>query len=564
MTHTMKPQNASASESVPASPEHVRDLEKKVRQLEDTEKAILNVLDDARILEGQLRDQTEELKKFRMAAEESFDPMIITDADGIILYANPAIERVTGFSRDEAIGKTPSLWGNQMEKVFYENFWKTIKEQKRKFFGEIQNKRKSGDLYFAEIGVSPLLDERENIRFFVAVQRDVTERHRYEQRLVGQAEDLKIANEALAREKEERDSVLRFLRSIGDSVIAVDLGGNFLFLNEAAEDILGVSMGDSEARSLLGRRCQEFFSLATDRHPEISIDFLEQVIAKKSPLENARGLLVRKNLEALPVAYSVTPIFSDNDRLLGCMIVLKDMTEERAMDSAKDRFLSVAAHQLRTPLSGMRWNMEMLLGGDVGDISPEVADTVKKIHANTLRMIGLINDLLNVALLDSGQDPESAEAVGIVETITSVIGELQSLAEKSGVHIDFSPTKESSRWKVESFPRRLHEICENLIHNAVKYSRPESVVTVTLEGLSDSEVSLSVSDTGIGIPKSEREKIFGKFFRASNALRWKTEGSGLGLAVVKNFVEEMGGRVSFESEEGKGTTFLVIFPLAKK
>ena len=564
MTRTMKSHAPADLEDVPAPDACSRDLEEKVRRLEDTEKAILNVLDDARILEGQLRNQTEELKKFHMAAEESFDHMVITDPDGVVLYANPAVERVTGFSKDEIIGKTPALWGNQMGKEFYEQFWNTIKKQKQRFSGEITNKRKSGEQYFAEIGVSPLLDEQGDIRFFVGVERDVTERHRYEEQLVDQAEDLKVANEALGREKEERDSVLRFLRSIGDSVIAADLGGNILFLNEAAGNILGLSNRGIGTQTLLGSRCQEWFSLATERNPNVSVDFLEQVITKKTSLEDARGILIRKDMEVLPIAYSINPMYSDDQRLLGCVLVFKDMTEERAMDSAKDRFLSVAAHQLRTPLSGMRWNMEMLLGGDVGEISPAVAETVQKIHANTLRMIGLINDLLNVALLDAGQDPESTESVGIVETIRGVLGELQSLAEKSDVQIDFHPSEPSSDWNILSFPRRLYEVCENLIHNAVKYSRPKSTVTIRLESISEGEVSLSVSDTGIGIPKSEREKIFGKFFRASNALRWKTEGSGLGLAVVKNFVEEMGGHVSFESEENKGTTFLVRLPLAKK
>ena len=564
MSHATKSQGVSDLENIPVSAEYVRDLEKKVHQLEDTEKAILNVLDDARILEGQLRDQADELKKFRMAAEGSFDHMVITDPDGTVLYANPAVEHITGFSIDEILGKTPALWGGQMGIDFYKNFWKTIKEQKKRFSGEVTNKRKSGEQYIAEIGVSPLLDEQGDVRFFVGVERDITKRRQYEKQLVAQAEDLKVANESLGREKEERDSVLRFLQSIGDGVIAVDLGGNILFLNEAAGNILGIPEYDVKSQSVLGNRCQDFFSLATEKYPDVSIDFLEQIITKKSSLENARGLLVRRTLETLPIAYSINPIHSDDNRLLGCMIVFKDMTEERAMDSAKDRFLSVAAHQLRTPLSGMRWNMEMLLGGDVGEISPEATETVKKIHANTLRMIGLINDLLNVALLDAGQDPESSEAVGVVETISTVLGELQSLAEKSGVHIDFAPSKKSSGWKVLSFPRRLHEVCENLIHNAVKYSPSGSTVTIHLDAATENEIAFSVSDTGIGIPKSEREKIFGKFFRASNALHWKTEGSGLGLAVVKNFVEEMGGRVSFKSEEGKGTTFLVELPLAKK
>lgn len=103
MPHITTSSESSSSEETKVSTVYVRDLEKKVRQLEDTEKAILNVLDDARILEGQLRDQTEELKKFRMAAEESFDHMVITDPDGIVLYANPAVEHVTGFADRKSV-----------------------------------------------------------------------------------------------------------------------------------------------------------------------------------------------------------------------------------------------------------------------------------------------------------------------------------------------------------------------------------------------------------------------------------------------------------------------------
>ncbi|MFZ1735405.1 MAG: PAS domain S-box protein, partial [Candidatus Moraniibacteriota bacterium] len=272
MSHATKSQGVSDLENIPVSAEYVRDLEKNVHQLEDTEKAILNVLDDARILEGQLRDQTDELKKFRMAAEGSFDHMVITDPDGTVLYANPAVEHITGFSIDEILGKTPALWGGQMGIDFYKNFWKTIKEQKKRFSGEVTNKRKSGEQYIAEIGVSPLLDEQGDVRFFVGVERDITKRRQYEKQLVAQAEDLKVANESLGREKEERDSVLRFLQSIGDGVIAVDLGGNILFLNEAAGSILGIPEHDVKSQSVLGNRCQDFFSLATEKRPNVPID----------------------------------------------------------------------------------------------------------------------------------------------------------------------------------------------------------------------------------------------------------------------------------------------------
>lgn len=382
-----------------------------------------------------------------------------------------------------------------------------------------------------------------------------------EKAILNVLEDARLLEDQLRRQTEERESILRFLRSIGDGVIAVDLGGNILFVNEAAAHLLVPDENSPEMpETLKGVRCPEVFSLESEKVPGVSVDFLERVIKEGKILEDTRGVLVRKAGGQIPIAYSVSPIYGEDRRLLGCMIVIKDMTEEREVDSVKDRFLSVAAHQLRTPLSGMRWHMEMILNGDLGEASPEIKETMTKIHENTVRMVGLINDLLNVALLDAGQNPATAEPVGISETITSVIEELKSLAEKSRVAMEFSMEQESSTWQVLSFPRRLYEVCENLIHNAVKYSRPDSTVSIRLELKKKGWCRLSVKDTGIGIPKSEREKLFGKFFRASNALRWKTEGSGLGLAVVKNFVEEMGGHISFESEEDRGSVFVVDIP----
>jgi PAS domain S-box-containing protein len=385
-----------------------------------------------------------------------------------------------------------------------------------------------------------------------------------EKAILNVLEDARLLEDQLHRQTEERESILRFLRSIGDGVIAVDLGGNILFVNETAARLLVPDGNSSEiSEAMKGARCPEVFSLESEKAPHMSVDFLERVIQEGKVFEDTRGVLARKSGGQIPVAYSVSPIHGEGDRLLGCMIVLKDMTEEREVDNAKDRFLSVAAHQLRTPLSGMRWSMEMVLNGDSGDVSAEVKQTVARIHENTIRMIALINDLLNVALLDAGQDPESAEPVAVKETLADVFQELKPYADKSNIVLEFSAPREASEWHVLSLPRRLYEVCENLVHNAVKYSRTNSSVTVALESVTSDRCRISVKDNGIGIPKGDCDKIFGKFFRASNAFRWKTEGSGLGLAVVKSFVEEMGGHVSFESEEEKGTVFIVELPLVK-
>lgn len=565
MTSIQKEMSKEEKQKHPPSEEYVKGLEKKVQHLEDTEKAILNVLEDARVLEAQLRNQTEELKKFHMAAEESSDHMIITDPDGVILYANPAVEKITGFGKEETLKNTPSLWGKQMKKEFYEKFWHTIKDEKQKFSGEIINKRKTGEQYVAEISIVPLLDEKNDVQFFVGVERDVTEQRKYEDQLITQAKDLENINEELQREKDERDSILRFLRSIGDGVIAVDLGGNVLFVNETASQLIMVPSLSADKREMKGVRCKELFWIASEKRPDDSIDFLERIVGGEKSLEDTHAVLLRSDKSMIPIAYSVSPIRGEDERLLGCMLIIKDMTDEREVDSAKDRFLSVAAHQLRTPLSGMRWHMEMLLDGDVGEISPEVKEVIEQVHENTLRMAGLINDLLNVALLDAGQDQGSSGPVNVVETVKSSIDELKLFAEKLKISLDLFVSENSHEWSVRSLPRRLYEICENLIHNAIKYSRSGSTVSIRVEASKkEGFCVLTVSDTGIGIPKAEREKIFGKFFRASNAFRWRTEGTGLGLCVVKSFAEEMGGSITFESEEGEGTKFIVEFPIAKK
>lgn len=384
-----------------------------------------------------------------------------------------------------------------------------------------------------------------------------------EKAILNVLEDARLLEEELRRQTDERESILRFLRSIGDGIIAIDLGGNTLFVNEIACRLVRPSAPKEEPCDISNMRCQDLFSLQNEKHPGVPIDFLERIAKGERLVEDTYGMLVRADGSAVQVAFSVTPIRSEGEKLLGCMIAFRDMTEERLVDGAKDRFLSVAAHQLRTPLSGMRWHMEMLLGGDVGTMSPDVEETVRKIYDNAVRMIGLINDLLNVALLDAGQSPDSLESIGVSDVLSEIFAELKPFAEKSRVSLDLSLAGKSESWKVLSFPRRLHEVFENLIHNAVKYSRPDSKVSVSFYAGVKGRCLISVRDEGIGIPKADYNKVFGKFFRASNALRWKTEGSGLGLTVVKSFVEEMGGTVSFESEEGKGTTFVVDLPLAK-
>jgi signal transduction histidine kinase len=231
-----------------------------------------------------------------------------------------------------------------------------------------------------------------------------------------------------------------------------------------------------------------------------------------------------------------------------------------ALDKAKNEFISIASHQLRTPLGSMRWGLELL------QIEAEAcSETAKKqldqIYRSTLRMIQLVSDFLNVARIEQGRVKDALETVEIMKIIEAVIKEMEIEAGKKSIIISLNKKAEIPEIVIDV--KRFREIIQNLISNAVRYTLPRGKVSVEVD-LKDDFVIISVADTGIGIPEKEKAKIFTKFARAENATKIDHEGSGLGLYIVKAFVEDLGGKIWLESEEGKGSTFYVSLPQVLK
>ncbi|MCH7730628.1 PAS domain-containing protein [Patescibacteria group bacterium] len=255
----------------------------------------------------------------------------------------------------------------------------------------------------------------------------------------------------------------------------------------------------------------------------------------------------------------IAPVRDYERKISGGAIILHDITHMTEIDRMKTEFLSVAAHQLRTPLGSMRWSMEMLLSGDVGEIPEPVKEVLQQTYDSNQRMITLVNDLLNVSRIDQGMVKDEPEMTDILEIIKAAIEEIKPEAERKSVKVVFE-VEEGSIPKIMIDPKRFREVVQNLLSNAVKYNRPNGTAAVKVEKLAE-RINIRVADTGMGIPKKNRGRIFSKFFRAENAVKGETEGSGLGLFVVKSYVERWGGKVNFESEEGKGTTFTISLPV---
>jgi len=530
------------------------DLEERNHFLEDTRRAIFNVLEDVTLSEEDLRKKTEDLEKYRQAVDTSFDHTIITDENGRILYANRAAELLTGYSKEEIIGNTPALWGKQMPAVFYETMWRTIKTEKNSYAGELTNKRKDGTKYLASVRITPIFDKASNAKFFVGVERDITEERESQLRIVRHTAQLEQANAYIETEKKRAESILRFLKSIGEGVYATDLEGKVIFMNETAELISG-----------------KIFQTLDQKFSESIFTFMEETSSAPRRISFAKKVLSTKRLmrfsdriylvhadKKIPLSGTCSPIRDENGKMIGTITVFQDVTKKHELDQMKDGFLSVAAHQLRTPLGGMRWNMEMLLEGDMGKLSKAVRETVGDMYENSKRMITIVNDLLNVSRIDQHGELEKPQTMDIVSVLQNVEKTLLSEAKKRLVTVSVIMKKKIDA-TVLAPPKHIYGAFENLIANAIRYNQPHGSVEIAVE-LVEKNILVTVVDTGIGIPKDAQSKIFSKFFRAPNAALKETDGSGLGLFVVKSYVEEAKGKIWFTSEEGKGTTFFVELP----
>lgn len=223
----------------------------------------------------------------------------------------------------------------------------------------------------------------------------------------------------------------------------------------------------------------------------------------------------------------------------------------------KTEFLSVASHQLRTPLGSMKWNLESLLAGDAGVLKKDIKVILKDVYDSNKRMLTLVNDLLNVSRIDQGRIKDDPKETDIKELIDASIREIGPLAKQKDVEISTQIASKLPHITLD--PTRFYEVIKNLLSNGVKYNKPGGMVTINVEHSGDF-VSIKVTDTGMGIPRNDQPKIFSKFFRAKNAVVSETEGTGLGLFVVKSYVEGWGGTVECKSTEGKGTEFTLRIP----
>ncbi len=226
----------------------------------------------------------------------------------------------------------------------------------------------------------------------------------------------------------------------------------------------------------------------------------------------------------------------------------------------KSDFVSVVAHQLRTPLSVTKWAFDMLWDTMKETLTPEEVSMLIRGKESNERMISLVDDLLNVNLHDAGKVQYVFSNFSIEEVVNKIVEQLMPVASKRNIHLEF--ISKQLLPDIYGDSKKIGSVVQNFVENALKYTpkKGEVIVRTTVE---DSVVTVSVQDTGIGVPKAEFDKLFTKFYRGENAIKTVTEGSGLGLFISQKIIRRHGGKIWFESDEGKGSTFYFSVPITK-
>lgn len=355
-----------------------------------------------------------------------------------------------------------------------------------------------------------------------------------------------IANRMLRDALASQQMLLQLFQESPIPYLLISYEGKIQMPNKAA-----LRLFDTVAEELEDKKIYSFFPKENHEHIDILLSRFQSNVAS----HEEELFIEREDGTRRYVILSIFPVQSKESKRNGLMSLV-DITEREEVERAKTEFVSLASHQLRTPLSAIKWYTELLISGDFGELQPRQVKYVEKVHESNERMIELVNTLLNVSRLELGTFMVDRKPVVIIDVAENILEELKGKINAKKIIIG---RQYSQLPTMNTDPKLLRMILQNLLSNAVKYTPEGGRVNLALQ-LQGSKLEIVVTDTGMGIPKKEHDLIFTKLYRAENARELISDGNGLGLYIVKAVMEVLEGSVSFVSEEGRGTTFTATLP----
>ncbi len=332
-----------------------------------------------------------------------------------------------------------------------------------------------------------------------------------------------------------------------EHIIITDPSGRIVYANAAASALTGYAPAEiiGATPALWGKQMQnDFYQRLWTTIAGEKREFFGEITNR------------RKDGRPYQVEAHIYPLLNASGDPMFFVGIERDITEQKQLESTRSNFISIASHQLRTPLSAMRWIAEILISGDAGALTEAQKELTNDLHHSALRLGALVRGLLNIVRIESSDVAVRPQPVDPAAMCTAVIEEYRSRAQKNDITL-------ACRGTAQIFltdPVMVREIIRNFLENAFRYTARGGRIALELSGDAEA-VTIAVHDTGMGIPREQQGMIFTKFFRADNALRHAADGSGLGLYIARSLAGLLGGTARFISEEGKGSIFSLTLPV---